>query len=119
MAVIKFKKREEPVIKFGIRLPRIVYNLMSEIKNKKKAEEIVRETFNVNKNRLINIVEARDATDDVAMILVVYKNIMASEKDLHKFDLEVMDFNFNIFEFDFNMEIDVEKVIKDISKGKN
>ena len=53
------------------------------------------------------------------MILVVYKNIMESEKDLHKFDLEVMDFNFNIFEFDFNMEIDVEKVIKDISKGKN
>ena len=91
MAVIKFKKREEPIIEFGIRLPRIVYNLMSEIKNKKKAEEIVRETFNVNKNRLINIVEARDATDDVAMILVVYKNIMASEKDLHKFDLEVMD----------------------------
>ena len=119
MAVIKFKKREEPIIEFGIRLPRIVYNLMSEIKNKKKAEEIVRETFNVNKNRLINIVEARDATDDVAMILVVYKNIMASEKDLHKFDLEVMDFNFIIFEFDFNMEIDVEKVIKDISKGKN
>ena len=119
MAVIKFKKREEPIIEFGIRLPRIVYNLMSEIKNKKKAEEIVRETFNVNKNRLINIVEARDATDDVAMILVVYKNIMASEKDLHEFDLEEMDFNFNIFEFDFNMEIDVEKVIKDISKGKN
>ena len=81
MAVIKFKKREEPVIEFGIRLPRIVYNLMSEIKNKKKAEEIVRETFNVNKNRLINIVEARDATDDVAMILAVYKNIMESEKD--------------------------------------
>ena len=119
MDVIKCEKREEPIIEFGIRLPRIVYNLMSEIKNKKKAEEIVRETFNVNKNRLINIVEARDATDDVAMILVVYKNIMASEKDLHKFDLEVMDFNFNIFEFDFNMEIDVEKVIKDISKGKN
>lgn len=41
----------------------LIHNLMSEIKNK-KSEEIKRETFNVNKNRLINIVEARDATDD-------------------------------------------------------
>ena len=118
MAIIKFKKREDPVVEFGIRLPKIVYNLMSEIKNNKKNEKIVRETFNIEKNRLINIVEARDANDGVAVILVIYKNIVRSEKDLHKFDLDVTDFNFNIFEFDFNMEIDVEKVIKDINKGR-
>ena len=36
MAIIKFQKREDPVVEFGIRLPKIVYNLMSEIKNNKK-----------------------------------------------------------------------------------
>ena len=118
MAIIKFQKREDPVVEFVIRLPKIIYNFMSEIKSNKKNEKIIRETFNIEKNRLISIVEARDANDGVAMILVIYKNIVKSEKELYKYDLDVTDFNFNIFEFDFNMEIDVEKVIKDINKGK-
>ena len=33
MAVIKFQKKEEPEILFGIKLPEIVKNLYYEIKN--------------------------------------------------------------------------------------
>ena len=40
MAIIKFKKREEPEILFGIKLPSIAVDLSKEIKNKKKVKEI-------------------------------------------------------------------------------
>ena len=52
MAVIKFKKREEIKILFGIKLPSIVTEFYKETKNKKRAYEIMRDTLNISDGRL-------------------------------------------------------------------
>ena len=113
MAIIKFKKREEPEILFGIKLPSIATNLSKEIKNKKKVYEIVRDTLNIADGRLINIVDVRDAHDNPASVLVIYDNFV-TEREILKMDLEIEVFDFNIFEFDYNSKIDIEDVIKRI-----
>ncbi|RRD41039.1 hypothetical protein EII29_00900 [Leptotrichia sp. OH3620_COT-345] len=110
MAIIKFKKREEPEILFGIKLPLIATNFYREIKNKKQAYEIIRDTFNIADGRLINIVDVRDANDNPALVLVVYNNFV-TEREKMKMDLEIEVFDFSIFEFDYNNKIDVEDVI--------
>ncbi len=118
MPIIQFKIKETPTILFGVKLPSIMTNILLEIRNKKKVEDIFRNTLNIKKDRLINIVEARDAVDNVAMILVIYKNIV-TEKDLIKMNLEIEEFNFNIFEFDFNGKIDIENIIENTHSTRN
>ena len=115
MAIIKFKKREEPEILFGIKLPSIAVDLSKEIKNKKKVYEIIRNTLNIADGRLINIVDVRDAYDNLASVLVIYDNIM-EEKELLKYNLDVEEINFRILEFDFNNKIEVEETIKYIKR---
>lgn len=110
MAVIKFKKREELKILFGIRLPNIVQNLCKEVKNKKIVYEVLREAFNINEKRLINLVEAVDSQRNTILILVVYNNFL-SEAQKMKADLDVKTFDFDIFEFDLNKPVDLETVI--------
>lgn len=113
MAIIKFKKREEPEILFGIKLPSIAVDLSKEIKNKKKVYEIIRNTLNIADGRLINIVDVRDAYDNLASVLVIYDNFV-TEREILKMDLEIEVFDFNIFEFDYNNKINIEDVIKRI-----
>lgn len=115
MAIIQFKKREEPEILFGIKLPLIVMNFYKEVKNKKRAYEILRETFNIDPNRLINVVDVRDGNNNLAIVLVVYNNFV-TEKEKMKMNLEIEYFDFNIFEFDYNKKIDIEDVIEKIKK---
>ena len=113
MAVIKFKKREEIKILFGIKLPSIVTEFYKESKNKKRAYEIIRNTLNIADGRLINIVDVRDAYDNPASVLVIYDNFV-TEREILKMDLEIEVFDFNIFEFDYNNKINIEDVIKRI-----
>ncbi|MBF4806656.1 MAG: hypothetical protein HXM47_08705, partial [Pseudoleptotrichia goodfellowii] len=94
MAIIKFKKREEPEILFGIKLPSIAVDLSKEIKNKKKVYEIIRNTLNIADGRLINIVDVRDAYDNLASVLVIYDNFV-TEREILKMDLEIEVFDFN------------------------
>ena len=113
MAIIKFKKREDPDILFGIKLPSMAVDLSKEIKNKKKVYEIIRNTLNIADGRLINIVDVRDAYDNPASVLVIYDNFV-TEREILKMDLEIEVFDFNIFEFDYNNKINIEDVIKRI-----
>lgn len=115
MAIIQFKKREEAEILFGIKLPLIVMNFYKETKNKKRAYEILRETFNIDQNRLINVVDVRDGNNNPAIVLVVYNNFV-TEKEKMKMNLEIETFDFNIFEFDYNNKIDIESVIEKVKK---
>ena len=60
MAVIKFKKREEIKILFGIKLPSIVTEFYKETKNKKRAYEIMRDTLNKERMKLDLEIEVFD-----------------------------------------------------------
>ena len=104
MAVIKFKKREEIKILFGIKLPSIVTEFYKETKNKKRAYEIMRDTLNISDGRLINVVDVVDGAGN------------PTEKERLKLDLEIEVFDFHIFELDYNNNVDIEDIIKRIKK---
>ena len=53
MAVIKFQKKEDPEILFGIKLPEIVKNLYYEVKDKDRFLTVLKETFSINKDRYL------------------------------------------------------------------
>ena len=115
MAVIKFKKREEIKILFGIKLPSIVTEFYKETKNKKRAYEIMRDTLNISDGRLINVVDVVDGAGNPASVLVIYSNFV-SEKERLKLDLEIEVFDFHIFELDYNNNVDIEDIVKRIKK---
>ena len=50
MAIIKFKKREELKILFAVKLPMIISELYKQSRNKREANEIIRNAFNMKKN---------------------------------------------------------------------
>ena len=111
MAILEFKKRKEPKILFGIKLPSIAMNFYNEIKNKKLAYDIVKSTFNINTKRLINLVNVLDGENNHALVVVIYDNFV-TQKEHSRLKLEIEIFDFSIFEFDYNHKIDIEDVIK-------
>ena len=111
MAIVEFKKREEPEILFGIKVPEIVKNLSYEIRNKERFTEILRETFNIKKDRFIKMVNARDLKGNDTLIIVIFDNFY-TKRNMWKFDFEIEEFNFKIYEFDYNLEVNVEKIIE-------
>ena len=115
MAVIEFKKLEEPEILFGIKLPEIVKNLAYEIKNKERLTDILKETFNIKKDRYVKIVSAKDLKDRETFILVIFEGFY-TKRSILRYDFEIEDFNFKIYEFDYNLEIDVENIIEHSQK---
>jgi len=118
MAIIKFKKREELKILFAIKLPMIISELYKEARNKREANEIIRNSLNMKKNRVINTLELVDGFGNQFSVLVIYDNIM-EEKELLKYNLDVEEINFRILEFDFNNKIEVEETIKYIKRNVN
>ncbi len=115
MAVIEFKGRKELKILFGIKLPSIVAAFYKEIKNRKRSDEIIRDTFNIEAGRLINVVDVIDGLGNPASVLVVYDNFI-SERERIRLNLEIEVFNFNIYELNNNSDIDIEDLIKRIKK---
>ncbi len=113
MAIIEFKRRDELKILFGIKLPSIVASFYKEIINRKRSYEIIRDTFNIEEGRLINIVDVVDGLGNPASVLVVYDNFI-SERERLKADLEIEVFDFNIYELNYNSDIDIEDIIKRI-----
>ena len=116
MAIIKFKKREELKILFAIKLPMIISELYKEARNKREANEIIRNSLNMKKNRVINTLELVDGFGNQFSVLVIYDNIM-EEKELLKYNLDVEKIDFRILEFDFNNKIEVEDTIKYIKRA--
>ena len=115
MALIKFKKREELKILFAIKLPMIISELYKEARNKREANEIIRNSFNMKKNRVINTLELVDGFGNQFSVLVIYDNIM-EEKELLKYNLEIEDIDFRILEFDFNGKMEIEEMIEHIKR---
>ena len=115
MAIIKFKKREELKILFAVKLPMIISELYKQARNKREANEIIRNSLNMKKNRVINTLELVDGFGNQFSVLVIYDNIM-EEKELLKYNLDVEEINFRILEFDFNNKIEVEETIKYIKR---
>ena len=76
MAIIKFKKREELKILFAVKLPMIISELYKQSRNKREANEIIRNAFNMKKNRVINTLELVDGFGNQFSVLVIYDNIM-------------------------------------------
>ena len=111
MAVIKFQKKEEPEILFGIKLPEIVKNLYYEIKNRDRFLAVLKETFNINEDRYLKIVNARDLKGNDTLIVVIFDNFY-SKRNVARYDYEIEEFDFKIYEFDYNLEVNVEKIIE-------
>ena len=88
MAIIKFKKREELKILFAVKLPMIISELYKQSRNKREANEIIRNAFNMKKNRVINTLELVDGFGNQFSVLVIYDNIM-EEKELLNNKIEV------------------------------
>ena len=116
MAVIKFQKKEEPEILFGIKLPEIVKNLYYEIKNRERFLAVLKETFNINKDRYLKIVNARDLKGNDTLIVVIFDNFY-SKRNIARYDYEIEEFDFKIYEFDYNLEVNVEKIIEQNHKN--
>ena len=110
MAIIKFKKREELKILFAVKLPMIISELYKQARNKREANEIIRNAFNMKKNRVINTLELIDGFGNQFSVLVIYDNIM-EEKELLKYNMEIEEINFRILEFDFNGKMEIEEMI--------
>lgn len=116
MPIIKFQKKEEPEILFGIKLPEIVKNLSYEVKNKERFLGILKETFHINKDRFLKVVNARDLRGNDTLIVVIFDNFH-SKRNLVKYDYEIEEFDFKIYEFDYNLEVNVEKIIEQNHKN--
>ena len=115
MAIIKLKKREELKILFAIKLPVIISELYKEIRNKKTADEIIRNSLNMKKNRVINTLELIDGFGNQFSVLVIYDNIL-EDKELLKYNMEIEDINFRILEFDFNGKAEIEEMITHVKR---
>lgn len=115
MAIIKLKKREELKILFAIKLPVIISELYKEIRNKKTADEIIRNSLNMKKNRVINTLELVDGFGNQFSVLVIYDNIL-EDKELLKYNMEIEDINFRILEFDFNGKAEIEEMITHVKR---
>ena len=118
MAIVKFKKREELKILFAIKLPPIISELYKEVRSKKTANEIIRNSLNMKKNRVINTLELVDGFGNQFSVLVIYDNIM-EEKDLLKYNMEIEDIDFRILEFDFNGKMEIEEMIMHVKRLYN
>ena len=118
MAIVKFKKREELKILFAIKLPMIISELYKEVRNKKTANEIIRNSLNMTKNRVINTLELVDSFGNQFSVLVIYDNIL-EEKELLKYNMEIENIDFRILEFDFNGKMKIEDMIMHIKKLYN
>ena len=118
MAIVKFKKREELKILFAIKLPMIISELYKEVRNKKTANEIIRNSLNMAKNRVINTLELVDSFGTQFSVLVIYDNIL-EEKELLKYNMEIENIDFRILEFDFNGKMEIEEMITHIKRLYN
>ena len=116
MSIIKFQKKEEPKILFGIKLPEVVKNLSYEIKNKEIFLKVLRETFHIEKDRFLKSVSARDLKGNDTLILVIFDNFY-SKKNMFKIDYKIEEFDFQIYEFDYNLEVNIEKIIEQNHKN--
>ena len=117
MAIVKLKKREELKILFAVKMPEIVSELYTEIKNKKIANSKLKEILNIKKDRVINIIELVDSFENIFSVLVIYDNIL-TEKELLKYDLDIESINFRILDLNFNSKIEMEKIIESIKSIK-
>lgn len=113
MGILKLKRREKPEILFGLKLPLIVKNLYGEMINKNKGEKIIKSTFKIREDRLIQLMDVQNKDGKQGLLLVIYDNF-PTEKEKLKLNLDIDSFNFNIFEFDYNKDIDVEDIIRNI-----
>jgi hypothetical protein len=112
MAVVTLKKAKVPNILFGIVLNNLESNLYHAISNKKLANEVLKESLNINPRRLINIVEVVNAEEQVLDLLVIYDMILTEKEEMKILSsLKVEKFNFNIFNFNRKEEINIESMI--------
>ena len=112
MAIVTLKKAKIPNILFGIVLNNLESNLYHAISNKKLANEILKESLNINPRRLINIVEVVNSEEQVLDLLVIYDMILTEREEMKiASNLKVEHFNFNIFNFNRKEEINIEGMI--------
>ena len=110
MAIVKLKRREELKILFEIKLPEVISELYKAVRSKRIADEIVRNSLKIKKNRVINTLELVDGFGNQFSVLVIYDNIL-EEKELLKYNMEIEEINFRILEFDFNGKMEIEEMI--------
>ena len=110
MAIVKLKRREELKILFAIKLPEVISELYKAVRSKRIADEIVRNSLKIKKNRVINTLELVDGFGNQFFVFVIYDNIL-EEKELLKYNLEIEEINFRILEFDFNGKMEIEEMI--------
>jgi hypothetical protein len=112
MAIVTLKKAKVPNILFGIVLNNLESNLYHAISNKKLANEVLKESLNINPRRLINIVEVVNSDEQVLDLLVIYDMILTEREEMKIIsNLKVEHFNFNIFNFNRKEEINIEAMI--------
>lgn len=112
MAIVTLKKAKVPNILFGIVLNNLESNLYHAISNKKLANEVLKESLNINPRRLINIVEVVNSDEQVLDLLVIYDMILTGREEMKvASNLKVEHFNFNIFNFNRKEEINIEAMI--------
>jgi len=112
MAIVTLKKAKVPNILFGIVLNNLESNLYHAISNKKLANEVLKESLNINPRRLINIVEVVNSDEQVLDLLVIYDMILTEREEMKvASNLKVEHFNFNIFNFNRKEEINIEAMI--------
>ena len=112
MPIVTIKKAKDTNILFGIVLNNLESNLYHAISNKKLANEVLKESLNINPRRLINIVEVVNSDEQVLDLLVIYDMILTEREEMKvASNLKVEHFNFNIFNFNRKEEINIEAMI--------
>lgn len=112
MAIIKLKKYIKPKPILGIILNDLESNLYHAMPNKKLANEILKESLNINPRRLISIVEVTSGEDELLDLLVIFDTILSKEEEIEIFPtIEVKEFNFHIYNFNRKEKRDVENMI--------
>ncbi len=113
MAIVKIKKLRKPKILFGLVLNNLESNLYNAIANKKVANEILKESLNINSRRLIQIVEVVSSNDEVLDLLVIYDLLVSENEEMRLLSsLKVDEFNFNIFNFNRKEKVNIENMVE-------
>ncbi|MDN5304376.1 MAG: hypothetical protein PWP46_1260 [Fusobacteriaceae bacterium] len=116
MAIVKFYPKGGIRPLFALKLAETFNKIIKEF-GIEKAEEIIKVALNIDKNRVVDIREVEDGNGDIGFIIILYDFISKYKRPKTSIpQTEEGFFDFNIYQLDFNINIDVEKIIKDQRK---
>lgn len=113
---IKVVNNIKPKIIAGFVIDNIIYDLFYAIPNRERADEIIRDHFNMHPRRLFTIVQPYNGNVPVT-VLVVYNKFVVKEERIKSLKFtNIENFDFPIFDYKKDVMHNLEMVIEQINQ---